>query len=184
MPDHFFQFGGIQPGTPVTTPQPTWAAGIQPALQGSEELMGQAISTITGLLRLLQAQPQISLGGVASSQAAPGATPGVAFPAPPIQAAPDLERQIAESFLRDIISAMMRKLLDYFEKHAAQHGQLQECYPLVYQAVQAFRGRDYPQALNLVYQAYRGIVVLRSRLPDLPSLNEERGDIPGSTGQA
>jgi hypothetical protein len=198
MADHFSQFGSIQPGTPIAMPQATWAGvpgyppaeaqghGIpaygwrQPAFQGRDELMGQAVSTITSLLRLLQAQPQVSLGGAPSPQA----LPGVAFPSPPIQAASDFERQVADGFLRDIISAMMRKLLDYFEKNSAQNGELQECYPLVFQAVQAFRERDYPQALNLVYQAYRGIVVLRSRLPDLPSLNEERGDIPGSTGQA
>ena len=119
---------------------------------------GQTIAAVSGLLALLQSQ--------------------VPVPGRPVTALPfsEPDRRAAEAFLRDVTAGPMRKLLDYFEGAGSQRPELAACYQPLHQAVQAFRNRDYAQALDLVYRTYRSIEMLRAQYPDLPEVGPAIGD--------
>lgn len=86
---------------------------------------------------------------------------------------PEGEHAPATAFLHDACAAVIRRLFAYFEANEERHSEIRPCYPLLHQAIQAFRVRDYGQALSLAYEAYRMVEALRSRTPALPPLSPE-----------
>jgi len=95
-------------------------------------------------------------------------TPFTALPASPLPGA-NVELQAMNSLMQDITAAAIRKVYDYLDKHSQQYRQLENCIPLVKQAVDSFRAGNYTQAFAQVFQAYRFLMLLRTNLPDLPS---------------
>jgi hypothetical protein len=80
-----------------------------------------------------------------------------------------LENEAVNSFLQDAASNAIRKLFEYLEKNSPKFPQLAPYPGVVSQAVEAFKNRNYSQALGIAYQAHRAITVLRAAIPDLPS---------------
>jgi hypothetical protein len=85
-------------------------------------------------------------------------------------AQPALEHQAAASFIRDITTMALRNLSSYLEAHASRHAGLECCGPIINQAERSLAARDYAQAFDLVWQAYRMIVFVRATDQQLPPL--------------
>jgi hypothetical protein len=83
---------------------------------------------------------------------------------------PALDHQAAVNLIGDITADALRNLSAYLEAHAGRHAGLAQCIPIVTQAAQAFAARDYAQAFNLIWQAYRVIAMIRATDPQLPPL--------------
>lgn len=83
---------------------------------------------------------------------------------------PALDQQAAVSLAGDVTAALLRNLSTYLETHAAQHAGLDSCIPVVTQAAHRFAARDYPQAFNLIWNAYRLIATIRAADPSIPPL--------------
>ena len=81
---------------------------------------------------------------------------------------PALDRQAAENFVGDIITEQLRTLSAYLEANAGQYAGLQNSVPIVTQAAHRFAARDYAQAFNLIWLAYRGIETARVADPKVP----------------
>jgi hypothetical protein len=81
---------------------------------------------------------------------------------------PMLDRQAAENLIGDMIAESLRSLSTYLEINAAQHAGLESCIPIVTQAAQRFTARDYAQAFNLIWLAYRTIETIRAADPRVP----------------
>jgi hypothetical protein len=94
----------------------------------------------------------------------------------PALANPALDRQAAENFIGDIIAEQLRTLSAYLEANAGQYAGLQNCVPIVTQAAHRFAGRDYAQAFNLLWLAYRGIETIRTGDPRVPPLRAASAD--------
>ena len=94
----------------------------------------------------------------------------------PALANPALDRQAAENFIGDIIAEQLRTLSVYLEANAGQYAGLQNCVPIVTQAAHRFAGRDYAQAFNLLWLAYRGIETIRTGDPRVPPLRAASAD--------
>jgi len=89
---------------------------------------------------------------------------------------PELDRQAAENFIGDIIAEQLRTLSAYLEANAGQYAGLQNCVPIVTQAAHRFGGRDYAQAFNLLWLAYRAIEAIRAGDPQVPPLRAASAD--------
>jgi hypothetical protein len=83
---------------------------------------------------------------------------------------PALEHQAAVSFVGDIVTQAVQKLSTYLETNSAQHSSLESCVPIVTQAEQSLAARDYAQAFDLIWQAYRMIVFIRATDQQIPPL--------------
>ena len=83
---------------------------------------------------------------------------------------PALDRQAAENFIGDIITEQLRTLSAYLEANAGQYAGLQNSVPIVTQAAHRFAARDYAQAFNLMWLAYRAIEAARWTDPKVPPL--------------
>jgi hypothetical protein len=83
---------------------------------------------------------------------------------------PALDHQAAANLAGDITASLLRHLSAYLEIHAGRHPGLENCIPIVTQAAHNFAARDYAQALNLIWQAYRVITMVRAIDPQLPPL--------------
>ena len=81
---------------------------------------------------------------------------------------PALDRQAAENFIGDIITEQLRTLSAYLEANAGQYAGLQNSVPIVTQAAHRFAARDYAQAFNLIWLAYRTIEAARLADPKVP----------------
>ena len=81
---------------------------------------------------------------------------------------PALDRQAAENFIGDIITEQLRTLSAYLEANAGQYAGLQNSVPIVTQAAHRFAARDYAQAFNLIWLAYRAIEAARLADPKVP----------------
>jgi hypothetical protein len=102
-----------------------------------------------------------------------GSTPGLSpFAAAPA-ANPNLELQAMAAFMQDVTACSIRKLYDYLDKNSERHPQLSNCVPLVQQAAEAYRTRDYSRAFAQTYEVYRNITALRTITPDLPTITEQ-----------
>jgi len=99
-------------------------------------------------------------------QGAPG---GGVIPNPAL-ANPALDRQAAENLVGDIIAGSLRSLSAYLETNAGRHTVLETCIPIVTQAAHRFAARDYAEAFNLIWLAYRAIETIRATNPQLPPL--------------
>jgi hypothetical protein len=81
---------------------------------------------------------------------------------------PALDRQAAENMIGDMIAESLRTLSAYLETNARLYAGLESCVPIVTQAAHRFAARDYAQAFNLIWLAYRTIETIRtadSRIP-------------------
>jgi hypothetical protein len=81
---------------------------------------------------------------------------------------PALDRQAAENLIGDMIAESLRTLSGYLETNAGQHAGLESCVPIVTQAAHRFSARDYAQAFNLIWLAYRAIETVRAADPRIP----------------
>ena len=81
---------------------------------------------------------------------------------------PALDRQASENLIGDMIAESLRTLSAYLETNAGLHGGLESCVPIVTQAAHRFAARDYAQAFNLIWQAYRAIETIRIADPRIP----------------
>lgn len=88
------------------------------------------------------------------------------FPVPD----PALDQQAAVNLVSDITSDSLRNLSAYLETNASRHPALADCVPIVTQATQNFAARDYAQAFNLIWHAYRWIAKIRGSDPQVPPL--------------
>jgi hypothetical protein len=92
--------------------------------------------------------------------------PGNFFMAPN----PALDHQAAVNLVGDITADSLRTLSTYLEAHAARHAGLESCVPIVTQAAHRFAARDYTQAFDLIWLAYRAIEAIRAADPQIPPL--------------
>jgi hypothetical protein len=86
------------------------------------------------------------------------------------------DHQAAVLLVEDIVSGPLRTVASYLEGNASKSPALNDCAPLVAQAKQRFAARDYAQALNLIWMAYRAITVIRASDPKVPSIQTARQD--------
>jgi hypothetical protein len=103
---------------------------------------------------------------------------------PPVQvglgntqfAPPMYDHQAAVLLVEDIVTGPLRTLVSYLEANAPKNPALNDCVPLVAQAKQSFAARDYAQALNVIWMAYRAITMIRASDPKVPPLQTARQD--------
>ncbi|WP_426421602.1 hypothetical protein [Bradyrhizobium genosp. A] len=140
---------------------PSAATASQPRSSDIQQLVGLLGNLMPLLLRL---QPQAF---EPPFQTMPGNLP---IPNPV------LDRQAAESMIGDMTAESLRSLSAYLEANAGQHAGLEICVPIVTQAAHRFAARDYGQAFNLIWAAYRAIETVRAADPRLPSLRQASTD--------
>jgi hypothetical protein len=81
---------------------------------------------------------------------------------------PALDHQAAQNLIGDMIAESLRTLSAYLEANAGQYAGLESCVPIVTQAAHRFAARDYAQAFNLIWLAYRVIETVRAADPRIP----------------
>jgi len=152
------------------TPDPSATTASQPQPSDIQQLVG-LLGNLMPLLMRFQPQsfpsqafqphiPEHPFQGV-RGQGAPG---DVFVPNPA------LDRQAAENLVGDITAASLRTLSAYLEVNAGRHPGLENCVPIVTQAAHRFGARDYAEAFNLIWLAYRAIETIRATNPQLPPL--------------
>jgi hypothetical protein len=93
---------------------------------------------------------------------------------------PALDRQAAENLVGDITATSLRTLSTYLEANAGHRAGLESCVPIVTQAAHRFAARDYAEAFNLIWLAYRTIETIRASDPQIPPL---RGGVQAPADQ-
>jgi hypothetical protein len=83
---------------------------------------------------------------------------------------PAFDHQAAENLIGDITAGSLRTLSAYLETNAGRHAGLESCVPIVTQAAHRFAARDYAEAFNLIWLAYRSIETIRATDPQIPPL--------------
>ena len=165
---------------------PSATSASQPPTPDIQQLVG-LLGNLMPLLLRLQSQvfPQQAFPQQAYPEGASQAFPWQAFPSQafepsfqggfgnfaipnPALANPALDRQAAENFIGDIITEQLRTLSAYLEANAGQYAGLQNSVPIVTQAAHRFAARDYAQAFNLIWLAYRAIEAARLADPKVP----------------
>jgi hypothetical protein len=137
-------------------PNPSASAASQAQSSDVQQLVGLLGSLMPLLLRFQsQAFEQPPF---------PGSTANLAIPNPA------LDHQAAENLVTDIIAGSLRRLSGYLETNAGRHAGLENGVPIVTQAAHRFAARDYAEAFNLIWLAYRTIETVRAADPQLPSL--------------
>jgi hypothetical protein len=93
-----------------------------------------------------------------------------------------LDYQAAVNLVEDITASSLRTLSSYLEANLERNTGLQGCVAIVTQAAQCFAARDFAQAFDLIWQAYRQITMLRVADPQLPPVRatEAAGAFPPS----
>jgi hypothetical protein len=86
----------------------------------------------------------------------------------PMQAAPEVEAQTLMSFLQVQTGDLIRKLYSTLEQHGTQYPQLNDCVPILGQAVELYKAGDFAQAFTATYYAYRQWKLVAAQVPDLP----------------
>ena len=81
---------------------------------------------------------------------------------------PALDHQAAANLIADMIADSLRTLSTYLEANATLHAGLERCVPIVTQAAHRFAARDYAEAFNLIWLAYRLIETIRAADPRIP----------------
>ncbi len=136
-------------------PNPSATTASQPQSSDIQQLVGLLGNLMPLLLRF---QPQVL------EQPFQGGPGNAAFPNPA------LDHQAAENLVGDITAGSLRRLSVYLEANAGRHAGLESCVPIVTQAAHRFAARDYAEAFNLIWQAYRAIETIRAADPQLPPL--------------
>jgi hypothetical protein len=83
---------------------------------------------------------------------------------------PAFDRQAAENLAGDITSESLRTLSAYLEDNAGRYPGLEGCVAIVTQAARRFAARDYAQAFNQIWLAYRTIETIRAADPRIPPM--------------
>ena len=86
---------------------------------------------------------------------------------------PALDHQAAENLIAHITAGSLRRLSAYLEANAGRHAGLESCVPIVTQAAHRFAARDYAEAFNLIWLAYRTIETIRATDPQIPPLRAD-----------
>jgi len=86
---------------------------------------------------------------------------------------PALDHQAAENLIAHITAGSLRRLSAYLEANAGRHAGLESCVPIVTQAAHRFAARDYAEAFNLIWFAYRAIETIRATDPQIPRLRAD-----------
>jgi hypothetical protein len=134
----------------ISNPFAATASQQQPDIQ---QLVGLLGSLMPLLLRFQSQIPEQSFQAVPGNFAIPN---------------PTLDRQAAENLIGDMIAESLRTLAAYLETNAGLHAGLQSCIPIVTQAAHRFAARDYAEAFNLIWLAYRAIEAVRTADPRIP----------------
>lgn len=134
----------------ISNPSAATASQQQPDIQ---QLVGLLGSLMPLLLRFQSQIPEQSFQAVPGNFAIPN---------------PTLDRQAAENLIGDMIAESLRTLAAYLETNAGRHAGLQGCIPIVTQAAHRFAARDYAEAFNLIWLAYRAIETVRTTDPRIP----------------
>jgi hypothetical protein len=145
----------------MSDPNPSATAASQPRASDIQQLVG-LLGNLMPLLLRLQSQ-----GFEQPFQTMPGN--------PPITTAM-LDRQASENMIGDMIAESLRTLSTYLEANAKQHAGLECSIPIVTQAAHSFAARDYAQAFNLIWMAYRTIETIRAADPRVPLLRQASTD--------
>jgi hypothetical protein len=139
----------------MSAPNPSATTASQPQPSDIAQLVG-LLGNLMPLLLHFQSQ--------ALEQPFQGGPGNVVIPNPA------LDRQAAENLIADIIAGSLRTLSAYLEAKAARHAGLESCVPIVTQAAHRFAARDYAEAFNLIWLAYRAIETIRATDPQIPPL--------------
>jgi hypothetical protein len=134
----------------ISNPFAATASQQQPDIQ---QLVGLLGSLMPLLLRFQSQIPEQSFQAVPGNFAIPN---------------PTLDRQAAENLIGDMLAESLRTLSAYLETNAGLHAGLQGCIPIVTQAAHRFAARDYAEAFNLIWLAYRAIETVRTTDPRIP----------------
>ena len=134
----------------ISNPFAATASQQQPDIQ---QLVGLLGSLMPLLLRFQSQIPEQSFQAVPGNFAIPN---------------PTLDRQAAENLIGDMLAESLRTLSAYLETNAGLHAGLQSCIPIVTQAAHRFAARDYAEAFNLIWLAYRAIETIRTADPRIP----------------
>ncbi|MGA7808427.1 hypothetical protein [Bradyrhizobium sp.] len=141
------------------------SAASQPRPSDVQQLVGLLGNLMPLLLRFqLQAEDQ-----------SPQTSPGNIVPNPA------LDRQAAENLIGDMIAESLRSLSGYLETNAGLHAGLEGSVAVVTQAAHRFAARDYAEAFNLIWLAYRGIETIRAADPRVPPLRHTGIEQPQSS---
>ena len=150
--------------TPISVSDPAAAAASQPP--DIQQLVGLLGNLMPVLLRFqLQALEQ-------PFQVVPGS-----FVVPNSA----LDRQAAETLIEDIIVESLRTLSAYLEANVGLHAGLESCIPIVTQAAHRYAARDFAQAFNLIWMAYRAIETIRVVDPRIPPARAASSDQTSSS---
>lgn len=145
-----------------------YPAGAQLAPQGFFGDLVARIGPLSGNLAGGLGQPMV---GISLPTEAAGlqqaAAPQVA------QQTANVEAQAINGFLQDAASNAIRKLYEYVNANSQRFNQLSGVAPLIGQAVESYRNRDYASAFSKSYQTYRYIHLLRVSVPELPALSPQ-----------
>jgi len=137
----------------MSVSNPSAATASQQQQPDIQQLVGLLSSLMPLLLRFQSQIPEQSFQAMPGSFAIPN---------------PALDRQAAESLIGDMIAESLRRLSIYLETNAGFHAGLQSCIPIVTQAAHRFAARDYAEAFNLIWLAYRTIETIRTTDPRIP----------------
>jgi hypothetical protein len=154
--------------TPMPVSNPAAATAATPEQQPAniQQLIGMLGSLMPLLLRFQSHglfQPPIGIDGPALAQ-------------------PALDHQAAVNFVSDLTAISLRNLSAYLETYVGTHAGLEICVPIVTQAARSYAARDYAQAFDMIWQAYRVIAAVRASDPQLPPL--QAGDPAGVVASA
>lgn len=144
------------------------ASASQPPSPDIQQLAG-LLGSLMPLLQRFQSQafqPQAFQSQGFQSQATE--PPFWAIPGHFVAPNPAIDHQAAQNMIGDMIAESLRTLSTYLETNAALYGGLQGCVPIVTQAAHSFAARDYAQAFNLIWLAYRVIEAVRATDPRIP----------------
>jgi hypothetical protein len=90
--------------------------------------------------------------------------------APVDQVPPQSEMDIMAGFTELLVADLIRRTFQYLEQNSGKSQQLLALAPLLEYAVQARNARNLELALQVLYQAYRTIRLMRVSVPALPPI--------------
>jgi hypothetical protein len=141
----------------------------QAAPQDIQSLIALLGSLVPLLLRI-QSQNPMSMSPLLQGGAGPYAL-----------ANPLVDQQAAVTFVEDLTAQSLHRLSAYLEANTGKYPALGSCVPIVTQATHCLAARDYAQAFELIWQAYRLITAIRATNPQLPPLRAVEPGAPMSS---
>jgi transcriptional regulator with XRE-family HTH domain len=90
-----------------------------------------------------------------------------------------IDNQASVNLVEDMIASSLSALTSYLDKHSGQNNELRQFIPQVAQAAKYSATRNYWQALELIWQTYRAITILRVNSPQTPPVPNTPGPFAG-----